>query len=106
MNNSHTFVRRRVRPRPLDHERARDEVEDQLLDEWQIGNVEDLVDDSVQYIQEELESLGISQQKLSEITERIKNNILSVWARQSLYGCCECLEPNGTNKFLARKFGT
>ncbi len=79
--------------------------------QWAIGVVDDFVDDSIQFIDEELSRLGLSSKQANEARERIKYGLISQWARQALNEYTHCIEgvdflsERTIRAYLRKKFG-
>lgn len=93
-------------PRPVFGRRHEQTDEDhQRLDDWRLVSVDTRMDDALAYLQAELVSCGVDPAVILQIAERVKVHLLAEWAKDLLYGCCECLPPAATDKFLWAKFG-
>lgn len=94
----------RHRPRPFDHEWPRTDHELRQLDLWQIAVVEDLVEASVNFIENQLSALGLSEQQVSMAAERIHAVVLSAWVSGALTDLSGP-DPGLVAAFLSRRFG-
>ncbi|MBI2626906.1 MAG: hypothetical protein HYW77_01565 [Parcubacteria group bacterium] len=78
---------RRDHPRPAfqsEHEYPHNEEETQMLTEWSIGWIDDLIDESVRFIDSELNLLNLNPQQRENVREKIKIGVISVWAEWHL----------------------
>jgi hypothetical protein len=89
-------------PRPFEHDPTTIE-EDDALDRWRLGLVEDDVDDSLAFIARQLLAMGLTRELTSGVLQRIKAQVFRIWAERVLYGYRDC--PLGAEKFLEAKFG-
>ena len=97
---------RQARPRPAGSTRHSPlTAEDRrLIEEWRLARVRDQMNDALEYIQAESIHCGANPHMVQLASERIKRNLLSEWAKDILFGHCEC-PPDGTEQFLETEFG-
>lgn len=78
--------------------------ESRLVDEWRLARVQHRMDDALEYMRVELLGCSVGSEVVHQVAKRIKRNLLSEWAKDVLYSCCECHPPNGVEQFLETEF--
>jgi hypothetical protein len=76
-----------------------------LADEQRLADIGHRMDYAVEYIRAASVGCGVSAETAAQLAEKLEKNLLSKWAKDLLYGCCECLPPDGAEDFLEVRFG-
>src|SRR6266478_8001151 len=102
---------RRQHPRPFLHDFPDTDKEVRMLADWVVGMVDDLVDDSIEFIGEELIRAGLKPDVVPEVKQRVSFGLISQWAqwvleryRDQTEGP-ELVSDEEIQLFIKRKFG-